>query len=109
MYRSIILPHFKRQLKPYAKKHPHIKDALIVCLGKFEKSLSDSLGHRLYKLRIKVPGLKKGKSKGFRLILYLLEKEKLIVPVTIYFKGDKESMMNTEINEHLEIILFELQ
>jgi len=38
-----------------------------------------------------------------------IEADKYLVPVCIYFKGDREDITKKEINDHLEIILFELR
>lgn len=108
MYQYIILPHFLRQLKPLTKKYHHLKEAVISCLQSFQKEQQAALGHGLYKVRLKSKDLPKGKSKSFRLIVYVIEVESLLAPVTIYFKGDKQDISKKELNDHLEMALVEL-
>ncbi len=50
-YKTIILPHFKKQLKPLRKKHRNFKDEVISELKKFDPSKHQSLGHSVYKIR----------------------------------------------------------
>jgi len=109
MYRIIILPHFKRQVKPYTKKYHHLKDALIATLEQFHPDQHTALGNGVYKIRLHSKDIPKGKSKSFRLIVLLVEMDKLLVPITLYFKGDQSNISKKELSDHLEIILFELQ
>ena len=46
---------------------------------------------RFRKLRIKIPGFR-GKRGGLRFIYYIDESEKAIIPIYIYFKGEKEDL-----------------
>ena len=109
MYQTIILLHFKRQLKLHTKKYRHLKKAVIKELEQFQKSKHTSLGGNIYKIRIKSKDIPKGKSKSFRLLILVMELEKYLVPITIYFKGDQEEITKKEINNHLETIVLELQ
>jgi len=108
MYKIIILPHFRRQLKPLIKKYFSLKDTLIETLETFDTKKEISLGHNLYKIRISPKELKKGKSGAFRcIILCIMENERLI-PITIYSKNDKVTLTTKELELHTEMILFEL-
>lgn len=109
MYRSIILPHFKKQLKRYTKKYRHLKEAVISVLEDFDKRQHIHIGRNVYKVRLKAKGIAKGKSKAFRMLIFVKETDKYLVPICIYFKGDREDISKKEINDHLEIILFELR
>ncbi len=109
MSRSIIVPHFARQLKRYAKKYASLIDDVRDFLEHFDKRSHASLGTHLYKARLKVRAISRGSSSSFRLIVLLSEHEKYIVPITLYFKGDQKDISRKEINDHLEIILFELR
>lgn len=109
MYRIVILPHFKRQAKPYTKKYRHLKDALVKALEQFRPEQHFALGNGVYKVRIQSKDIPKGKSKSFRLIVLLVEVNRLLVPITIYFKGDQATITKQELNEQLELVLFELQ
>ena len=109
MYQPIVLKYFKRQLKTYVKKQRDLKDSVIVALTKFDERQNDNLGGGIYKVRLKIKSLPKGKSKSFRLIVLVLESESYLVPIAIYFKSDKDSLSKKEINDHLQSVLFELR
>lgn len=109
MYQTIVLGHFKRQLKPYLKKHRDLKDAVIKTLEHFDPRQHDRLGGSVYKIRLKIASLPKGKSKSFRLVILIMESEGFLVPLAIYFKSDRDSMSKKEINDHLQQILLELR
>lgn len=109
MYQILILDHFRRQLKSYCKKYRHLKHDVILTLSSFEKNREVDLGRNVYKLRIKSKDIPKGKSKSFRLILLVVEMGKFLVPVCLYFKGDRMNVSKKEINDHLEFIYAELK
>ncbi len=109
MYQPIVLAYFKRQLKQYVKKHRDLKDAVIGALTNFDKRQNVNLGGNIYKVRVKIESLPKGKSKSFRLIVLVLETESFLVPITVYFKSEESSLSKKEINDHLQNVLFELR
>jgi len=43
------------------------------------------------------------------MLVFVVEAGKYLAPICIYFKGDREDITKKEINDHLEIILFELR
>lgn len=53
---------------------------------------------KVYKARVKNSSAKIGKSNGFRLIYYLVEKEEVYF-LTIYSKKDKENLSNSFIEK----------
>lgn len=107
MYQYLILPHFKKQLKQLSKKYRYLKDEIVSTLENFEKSKEQSLGNNLYKIRVKSKDIRRGKGKSFRLIVFIVEIQSYIVPITLYYKGDKKDISIKEINDHLEIIILE--
>lgn len=108
MYTPILLPHFRRQLKPLAKKHPGIEGSITGVVTFFAKDQGIHLGHDVYKLRLSPASFARGKSKSFRLMILLIEERKIAIPLTIYYKGDKQNVTKKEVNDHLEIIFYEL-
>ena len=106
---GIVVPHFANQLKRYSKKYRSLKDDLIGLLEFFVPGQHQSLGRGLYKARLRVRSIARGKSASFRIIILLVNRESVIVPVSLYFKGDREDMTEQEINSHLEVVLFELR
>lgn len=109
MFQTIILPHFKKQLKNYLKKYPNLKDGVIFALEQFNKTSWPCLGHGVYKIRVRTKDIPKEKNKSFRVVALLIEVEHFLIPITIYFKGDQEDITKKEINNHLEIIINELE
>lgn len=49
------------------------------------------------------------KSKSFCMLVFVVETDQYLVPLCVYFKGDREDITKKEINEHLEIIIFEFR
>ena len=109
MMNHFLAEHFKKQLKPFLKKYRHLGDDLVSALKIFDKRQASPLGGNVYKLRLKTSDLPKGKSSSFRLIIFLLEHDDLIIPLAIYFKSERKSISLKEINEHLVMILAELR
>lgn len=109
MYEIIILPYFFRRLKKYAKKYQDLKSELVQVLRGFDKGSHTSLGKNLYKLRLHSKGLAKGKRGSFRLIIMLIEVQKYIIPITVYFKGDTENITKKELMHDLSIVLDQLK
>ena len=109
MYQPVILPYFRRQIKPYLKKYRFLKDAIARVLDSFRREQHIHVGKGIYKVRVRSKDITRGKSKSFRMLVLVREAERYIVPITCYFKGDRSDILEKEINHHLENILFELQ
>ena|ERR1700741_1852377 len=109
MRQFVLLPHFNKQLKPLLKKFPDLKGAILETLGNFRPKDHILIDEKIYKIRLTTKSLRKGKSGGFRLYTYFFELRDRIVPITIYFKGDKQNLTSAELEEHAQIILSELE
>lgn len=107
MFKIIILPYFRKQVKAYAKKQRSLQEDLIATLESFDQRQAASLGNCLYKLRLASRG--KGKSGSYRVIVLVLTNEGFLVPVALYKKSEREMLSKKETNHHLEEILFELR
>ncbi len=101
--------HFLKQLKPYSKKFRKLETDLIVALRAFSPAIAQHLGHKLYKLRLKASDFPRGKSKSFRLIIFLWHDPELVVPIAIYFKGDIKNLSPKEIEFYLKLTIRELE
>ncbi len=101
--------HFKKEIKSYHKKYFHLIDDIYETLDGFDKRRVDSLGKSVYKIRLRSRDLGRGKNKSFRLIVFFLEIDQLLIPLTIYFKGDKVNIFLSEINYHLSLTIAELE
>ena len=92
----------------YLKKYRSLFEDAQKALLDFDPTHSISLGHRAYKIRVKSSDLNRGKSHGFRLIIFVLEIDEYITPLTIYFKGDKADISKEEILYHTLVVQQEL-
>ena len=109
MYKIYLSEYFLKQLEPLLKKYRHLDDDVECLLNNFNQEMSVALGANLYKLRLKSSDIKKGSQKAFRLIIFLYQSKQGLIPVNVYFKGDKESIDKEEIKLHLRKVLEELK
>ncbi len=85
---------FDNDVKHLRKKYKEIKKDLML----FKEIVSSnpeagkSLGHSLYKLRLKNSSKNIGKSGGFRVIYYYVQSDKLIYVLSIYDKSEIENI-----------------
>jgi len=109
MYKFIIVKHFKKQLKPYAKKFQGLLLDVKKELIRFDEQHSVSLGNNIFKLRLSITKLKKGKNKSFRLIIYVIKKYKLLSPIAIYQKNKQDNIKLGKILHHLNAVKEEIK
>lgn len=109
MYQVFIAAHFKRQLKTYTKKYRSIAEDIADLLDRFDRRQAQDLGRGLFKVRLKSRSIPRGKSKSFRVIVFVVEVDCLLAPIALYFKGDQEDISKNELNDYLEAVLFELR
>lgn len=100
--------HFKHQLKKLKKKYGHAKEDVYDNLSTWRPSKGMSLGKSIYKIRIKSQDLKKGKSGGFRLYIYLFKEGDQIAPLCVYAKSQKETITESELEHHFDCVNREL-
>lgn len=106
MYEVLVSNYFAKQLKKLSKKNPELKENLRVVLFNFDKKLAVSIGQGVYKLRLARRG--KGKSGGYRVYIYVIEINKMLTPVAIYPKSEKENLTLDELSAHLKNVKNEL-
>ena len=98
--------HFVKEAKKLAKKYSSLKAELSV-LGKElseNPTLGKSLGHDVYKVRLAISSKGKGKSGGARVITFVkVEREKVYL-VSIYDKGQIDTITKYQIKELLNNI-----
>lgn len=107
MYNPQITNYFRKYFKTIGKKDPQLKKILIETLKDFKKEQAISLGKGVYKIRIKRTG--SGKSGGHRLLLFIEEEKKQIIPIFIYAKSEHQNISLQEMNDHLENTKSELK
>ncbi len=101
MYKIILLPNFDKEITKLCKKYRSLKSEVINNLKNFDKRLHQNLGNNTYKLRITCKELNKGKNKSFRLIVLIIDAGNFLIPITIYFKGDKTNITQSQLNKCL--------
>lgn len=92
------IKHYKDILRKFNLTEEELrKDAIELTINPYK---APPLGNypRFRKLRIKIPGLI-GKRGGLRFIYYIDEPEKTIIPIYIYFKGEKEDLTLSDLKK----------
>ena len=101
MYEIVTTPSFEKSLDKLSKRFKKIYNDLEVLEEELIKNpnLGQSLGKNVYKIRLKNSDINKGKSKGYRVITYIIDDDKNIFLLEIYFKGDKSDINENEIED----------
>jgi mRNA-degrading endonuclease RelE of RelBE toxin-antitoxin system len=103
-YKIEITRHFERVAKSLLKKYPSLKGEL----KELGDELSDNpekgepLGNNLYKIRLAVASKGKGKRSGARVITYLKTEQGNVYLLTIYDKGERDTISDKEIKDILD-------
>ena len=104
-YDLVALPTFAIKLKRLAKKYKKIK----FDLQELKKELMSNpkigiaLHHNCYKIRVANSSTSTGKSGGFRVVYYFVNKNNKVFLMTIYSKTQKENLSEKELLELLKI------
>jgi hypothetical protein len=93
---------FKAQLKKLKKKFPSVKEDLLSEIENFDLNKQIYIGKSVYKMRIASSDQKRGKSGGFRAYLYFYQVNKLLVPLCIYHKSQKENITSQELKYYFD-------
>lgn len=96
---------FDRELKKLSKKYPSVKNdfkALIDSLKKDPKQ-GQPLGNDCYKIRMAITSKGKGKSGGSRVISCVKIVAESVFLLSIYDKGDKESISDKKMDNLLKM------
>jgi mRNA-degrading endonuclease RelE of RelBE toxin-antitoxin system len=103
-YNIIITNNFKKEAKKLIKKYPSLKNELIEFSNLLQENttLGTPLGNDVYKVRLAIASKNKGKSGGARIIYLAKMIENTIFLITIYNKGEKDSISNLEVQEIIE-------
>jgi hypothetical protein len=99
-------PHFKRELKPLAKKFASLPDELEHLATRLAGNprLGTSLGKDCYKIRLAVRSKGGGKSGGMRIITYVVVRLRLgadgvatVYLASIYEKSERENITDAQL------------
>jgi mRNA-degrading endonuclease RelE of RelBE toxin-antitoxin system len=95
---------FKKDVKKLLKKNKRLRQDIDDLIQELllNPSFGTSLGNNCYKIRLKDSSSTKGKRGGYRVITYLLEKNKKIILLTIYSKSAKSTVTDEEIRGILQ-------
>jgi mRNA-degrading endonuclease RelE of RelBE toxin-antitoxin system len=104
-----IPPQFRKRLERYARKSKSIVlevEGLVGILENDERpgDKIPHVGYDVYKVRLKNPSAKKGKSKGFR-VVYYIRRHDYVILVTLYSKSEATDIDPKEIKRRIDDIL----
>jgi mRNA-degrading endonuclease RelE of RelBE toxin-antitoxin system len=96
---------FDKELKKLSKKYPSVKNDYkdLVDSLKKEPKQGDPLGKDCYKIRMAITSKGKGKSGGSRVISCVKIVAGSVFLLSIYDKGDKESIFDKELDNLLRL------
>jgi mRNA-degrading endonuclease RelE of RelBE toxin-antitoxin system len=96
---------FDKELKKLSKKYPSVKNnykALVDSLKEKPKQ-GQALGKDCYKIRMAITSKGKGKSGGSLIIYYVKIVAGSVFLLSIFDKGDKESISDNELDKLLKM------
>jgi len=98
-YSVITIPRFDREMKHLAKKYPSLKEEYKTLIEELSNNPEKGtpLGNNLYKIRLAIASKGKGKSGGARVITYLKTEQGNVYLLSIYDKGEKDTISDNEI------------
>jgi len=100
-YKVIPTPEFIKNIKILNKKYKNIKEDVLKLANQLEinPTMGTELGNNTFKIRIKNTDNNKGKSAGYRIITYCINKHNELYLVTIYSKSEQENILDLELKE----------
>jgi mRNA-degrading endonuclease RelE of RelBE toxin-antitoxin system len=103
LYNVITIPRFERELKRLAKKYISLKNEYEMLIDALEENpeTGTPLGNNLYKIRLAVASKHRGKSGGARIITYFKTEEGSVYLLSIYDKGEKDTISDNDIQKIL--------
>jgi mRNA-degrading endonuclease RelE of RelBE toxin-antitoxin system len=103
-YRVELTDNFKKEAEKLIKKYASLRTEIAV-LGKElgeNPTIGTLLGNDVYKIRLSITSKNKGKSGGARIISFVKIIDETVYLLSIYNKGDKDSISDKEIKELLK-------
>ena len=101
MIEIIALNSFKKEYKKLKKRYKRI-DSDIISIEEdivYNPKSGIDLGEGFYKTRVKNSDKNRGKSGGYRIITYYIDDDGVVYLVSIYDKGDKDSVSVEQLKE----------
>ena len=103
-YKIELTDNFKKEAKKLIKKYASLRTE-IAELGKElaeNPTTGTPLGNDVYKIRLAIASKNKGKSGGARVISFVKIIDKTVFLLSIYNKGEKDTISDKEIEELLK-------
>jgi hypothetical protein len=103
-YKIELTNNFKKEAKNLIKKYPSLRTEI----AELGKELVESpttgtlLGNDVYKIRLAIASKNKGKSGGARVISFVKNIDETVFLLSIYNKGEKDTISDKEIGKLLE-------
>ncbi|WP_417429810.1 type II toxin-antitoxin system RelE/ParE family toxin [Halpernia sp.] len=106
-YKVELSEHFKKDAKRLARKYASLKEELAELFTQLENdpTLGTPLGNDIYKIRLAIASKNKGKSGGARVISFVQINDSTILLLSIYNKGEKDTISDSEIQQIINNIL----
>ncbi|HTG54683.1 MAG TPA: type II toxin-antitoxin system RelE/ParE family toxin [Niabella sp.] len=103
-YNIELAENFLKELKKLIKKYPSLKTEIASLGETLQKNpfTGTSLGNDVYKIRISIASKNKGKSGGARVITFVKIINKTVYLLSIYNKGELDSISDKEIKNLLK-------
>ena len=97
---------FERQAKRLIKKYASLKNELALLINELKEDPQQGteLGHGCFKVRLGIASKGRGKAGGARIITNLLISENTVYLLSIYDKGEKETLADKELAGLLKYI-----
>jgi len=104
LYNVVTTRNFERAFKRLVKKYVSLSKEYEQLIDELEVNpgIGIPLGNNLFKIRLAIASKCKGKSGGARVITYLRTKQETVWLLSIYDKGEKNTMSDIEIQNILE-------
>lgn len=105
-YNIIPVDKFKKEAKRLIKKYPSLKKELseLSLLLIKNPTAGTPLGNDSYKIRLAIKSKNTGKSGGARIITYVITEDKEVYLLTIYDKGDLDSIDDKTLRKIIQSI-----
>jgi hypothetical protein len=100
-YNVATIPNFDRELKRLVRKYPSLKVEITSLIEKLEKNpfIGTDLGNNVHKIRLSIQSKGTGKRGGARLITYIKIVEESLYLLSIYNKGEQDSITSKKIEK----------
>lgn len=106
-YKIELSENFKKEAKRLVKKYRSLKTEIANLITELETDPTKGtpLGNDIYKIRLAVKSKGKGKSGGVRVMSFVKVTDTSVLLFSIYNKGEKDSISDSEITNLLNKVL----